>query len=224
MNDDTSWTLIHAAASGDEEARAEFVRRYLPAVRAYLFARWQGGSTRAEVDDAVQEVVLECLRDGGALDTAGAGRVEEFRAFLLGVVRNVALRAERKRGRIGAREEHAPTAFEPPADEATLSTIFDRAWARTLMRAAGELQVSRARSGDEDARRRLELLKLRFEEGLPIRRIAELWGKDPAWVHHEYARARRDFLDALREVVASHHPGSPDAVARITRELLQMTS
>src|SRR5215831_5732627 len=90
----TCWTVIRAAAAGSPADREELARRYLAVVRAYLAARWRGLNLRAELDDAVQEVFVECFRQGGALEAAGAGRVSSFRAFLYGVVRNVARRFE----------------------------------------------------------------------------------------------------------------------------------
>ena len=48
----------------------------------------------AASEDAVQEVFVECFRRGGALEAVGAGRVPGFRAFLYGVIRNVARRFE----------------------------------------------------------------------------------------------------------------------------------
>ncbi len=41
--------------------------------------------------------------------------------------------------------------------------------------------------------RHVELLRLRFEENLPIREIARRWATDPANVHKSYALARRSF-------------------------------
>src|SRR6516165_3948292 len=90
----TCWTVIRAAAAGSPADRDELARRYLGVVRAYLSARWRGSAPRDDLDDAVQEVFVECFRAGGALDAAGAGRVPHFRAFLYGVVRNVARRFE----------------------------------------------------------------------------------------------------------------------------------
>jgi len=58
----------------------------------------------------------------------------------------------------------------------------------------------------DGAFRRVELLRLRFREGLPIREIARLWGADPAHLHREYAKARREFSTALRDVVREHLP------------------
>src|SRR3954453_2942429 len=95
--DSPCWPLLREAAAGDEAPRAEFAARYAPMVRAYLAARWRGSGRPGELDAAVQEVFLECLRDGGLLERAGADRPGGFRAFLYGAVRKVALRAEARR-------------------------------------------------------------------------------------------------------------------------------
>src|SRR6516164_10731447 len=90
----TCWTVIRAAAAGSPADREELAHRYLAVVRAYLGARWRGSPLRPDLDDAVQEVFVECFRQGGAVEAAAAGRVPSFRAFLYGVVRNVARRFE----------------------------------------------------------------------------------------------------------------------------------
>jgi RNA polymerase sigma-70 factor (ECF subfamily) len=74
---------------------------------------------------------------------------------------------------------------------------------------------ARARAAGADAARRVELLKLRFGEEMPIRDIARLWNADAARLHHEYATAREEFRAALRDVVAEHQPG--DAFAEAER-------
>jgi RNA polymerase sigma-70 factor (ECF subfamily) len=93
-SESTCWTVIRAAAAGSTADRDELARRYLGVVRAYLSARWRGSHLRHDLDDAVQEVFVECFRQGGVLEAAGAGRVPGFRAFLYGVVRNIARRFE----------------------------------------------------------------------------------------------------------------------------------
>jgi RNA polymerase sigma-70 factor (ECF subfamily) len=72
------------------------------------------------------------------------------------------------------------------------------------------------------ALRRVELLRLRFHEGLPIREIARRWRDDPATLHREYARAREEFKEALIGVMAFHHPGSPAQAERECAELLAL--
>ena len=67
---ETCWTLIQSAARGRDAAREDFARRYLPVVRAYLSERWRSTYLADEVDDAIQEVFLECFRESGALEHA----------------------------------------------------------------------------------------------------------------------------------------------------------
>src|SRR5204863_5326677 len=102
VEESTCWTVIRAAAAGNFTAREELARRYLGVVRAYLAARWRGAALRDDLDDATQEVFVECFRAGGALEAAGAGQVDSFRAFLYGVVRNVARRFESRPVRAAA--------------------------------------------------------------------------------------------------------------------------
>ena len=212
------------AAAGGEASRAEFAIRYTPVVRAYLAARWRGSVKRlGELDDTVQDVFVECLRDGGLLDRARAGRPGGFRAFLYGAVRHVALRVETRQARQLARETQAPIDLQGiPGGEDALSRVFDRAWAKAVMRDAAVRQAELAAQRGEAALRRVELLRLRFHEEMPIREIAQLWGLDAPSLHHEYARARQEFRSALREVVALHDPGSPEDVDRECAQLLSL--
>jgi RNA polymerase sigma-70 factor (ECF subfamily) len=216
---DTCWTRIRAAADGEPDGRESFARMYLPAVEAYLRARWRGTPRLDDVDDAVQEVFLDCFRDGGALERVDPERPGGFRAFLYGVVRYVALRFEEGRGM--GRERPAGSDLEAEADEESLSVVFDRTWALSRLREAAELHAERAREAGEDATRRVELLRLRFEESLPIREIARRWDANPAKLHHDYARARREYKAALLDVVAFHHPGPPAAVEDEAAGLLE---
>jgi RNA polymerase sigma-70 factor (ECF subfamily) len=198
----TCWTMIRDAAGGDPAARDRFARVYLPVVKAYLAARWR--TSRHDADDAAQDVFVECFRAGGLLEKADPDRDGGFRAFLLGAARNVARRHEvRKR-------LDAQLPADLPADDTGPAEAFDRAWARSLLKEAGRIQEERAGHAGPAAVRRVQLLRLRFGDGLPIRAIAELWGDDAAKLHHEYATAREEFLAALREVVAFHHPSGTD--------------
>lgn len=222
MSEVTCWTMILSAASGDDTDRREFAGRYLPVVRSYLRARWRHRLNALELEDATQEVFLECLREGGALERVQRGRGEGFRAFLFGVSRNVAHRFETRRaGRLDDPRSESFHAEALEADETSLSRVFDRAWAAaTLSEAMARLQA-RADRGD-DPSRRAELLRLRFQDGLSIHDIALRWRVDRGHLHHEFRRALRDFEDSLKEVVAFHHPNAPDAIARECRELLAL--
>jgi RNA polymerase sigma-70 factor (ECF subfamily) len=214
-SESTCWTVIRAAAAGSPSDREELARRYLGAVRAYLSARWRGAALRDEVDDATQEVFVECFRQGGAVEVAGAGRVPAFRAFLYGVIRNVARRFEDRAGPLAA------PLPEVAANDVSQSRLFERTWAQAIMAEAGQLQRQRAAEAGPEAVRRLELLRLRFEEGLPIRTIAARWGTDAARLHHAYALARQEFRAALLAVLAFHRPGSPAEIEQEAASLLK---
>jgi RNA polymerase sigma-70 factor (ECF subfamily) len=183
LTSDTCWTVIREAAAGDASARERFALRYEGAVRAYLGARWGGPPLAQDVDDAVQDVFVECFKDDGA---AGA-----------------------------ARHAEAVDPDDLAAADTSLSVVFDRAWAHSVMRETAERLRAEAEQAGESARRRVELLRLRFQSGLPIREIAQRWQMDAARLHHDYARARQDFLKVLRTVVAFHRPGT---VAEIDQE------
>jgi RNA polymerase sigma-70 factor (ECF subfamily) len=221
--DSTCWTLLRDAAAGGEMPREEFVSRYAPVVRSYLGARWRNSTLIQELDDTVQDVFVECLREGGLLERARADRPGGFRAFLYGAVRNVALRVEAKRSRRGALgPADVPDLDSVPGREETLSGVFDRAWAKAVVRKAAQRQSTLAEQSGQAAVRRVELLRLRFHEGMPIREIARLWGVDAASLHHEYARARHEFRLALRDIVAFDHPGLPGEVDRECAQLLSL--
>jgi RNA polymerase sigma-70 factor (ECF subfamily) len=209
----TCWTVIEGAAAGRAEKRDEFARRYEPVVRSYLGARWRRTPLAREVDDAVQEVFVDCFKEEGALGRVDPSRPGGFRAFLFGIVRNVALRVEAKRAR--NREQQPPSSMEVAGDDPALSTVFDRAWALAML----EQAANRLR---ERNHRHAELLRLRFEEGFPVREIARRWDSDPAKVHKHYARARDEFKAALIQEVAFHHPHSRAEVERECAKLLAL--
>jgi RNA polymerase sigma factor (sigma-70 family) len=218
---ETCWTLIRAAAEGETAEREAFALRYLPAVEAYFHARWRGTRHLDRVDDAVQDVFLDCFREGGALDRVDRSRRGGVRAYLSGVARIVARRYEEGRGLGREAQASASEIADLPADDERLSVVFDRSWALGLLRQAAALHAGRAREQGEDAVRRVDLLRLRFEENRPIREVARMWGTDPARLHRDYARARREFKAALLEVVAFHHAGTPAEIEAEGARLLE---
>lgn len=219
--DSTWWTMIGRAARGDEAARRAFAEQYPLLIRRTLAARWRGGALLQQLEDAVQDVFLDCFKEQGALVRVERGRRGGFRAFLHGITSNVARRYERAQGRQRdrANDLHPDLAVDAPS----LSAAFDRAWLQRLL----DLAVARMRAlaQDEGAQKRVELLALRFGENLPIREIAPRWGCDAPQVHTAYARARREFRRALHEVMRANTthgdlPGS-DELDRRLRALLR---
>jgi RNA polymerase sigma-70 factor (ECF subfamily) len=219
INLTTSWDLIHDAASGDALARQEFAERYEPVVRGYLEQRWRAAGRAHELEDAVQEVFVDCLRADGALQRAAADR-GEFRGFLFGIVRTVALRFERCHAQRLVRGAPAGSVVgQLPGDDTAASQAFDREWARATLRLAMQIHAQQANSLGGQHARRNELLRLRFEDGLPIRDIAERWQCDPPWLHHEFARARRDFKRALGQALGLDQDVAPETLEREVRRL-----
>ncbi len=217
----TRWTVIRRAAQGIPADQAEFVGRYGSVIRAYLVARWRHTALFDQVEDAAQQVLLDCFKKDGALSRADPDREAGFRAFLYGVVRNVALTVERKRARTRERQTTSSVdleAFESKED--SCATVFDREWARTLLRDAAEVQLARARKKGPDATRRHRLLALRYGENLPIREIAARWEMDAAVLHREYPKAREEFKRALMDVVRDLQGGGPEAVEEECTRLL----
>jgi RNA polymerase sigma-70 factor (ECF subfamily) len=205
-SESTRWSIILGAAGGEREARERFAGHYEPVIRAYLAARWRDTALLGEIDDAAQEVFLECFRDDGALGRVDPERGNGFRAFLFGVTRNVARRVEARRARRRERQPDSRLGLAAiAARERDLSSLFDRAWGIAILKQAVLRHEERARAKGGAGPRRAELLRLRFRDGLPLREIARLRQVDPARVHKDYALAKEEFREALLDVLARHH-------------------
>jgi RNA polymerase sigma factor (sigma-70 family) len=199
-NSQTSWTNIRGAADGDAESRNRFAATYEPVVSGYLNSRWATNKQLSGmIEDAVQDVFIECFRPAGVLDKIDSTTITSFRAYLFGVIQNIARRHESKASEKGLN-------FDLEANETSASAAYDRQYAAALMREASFIQAAVARQKGELAVRRVELLHLRFGESLPIREIARRWQVDAAWLHHQYATAREEFHEALRSLIKRHNP------------------
>ena len=135
-------------------------------------------------------------------------------------MRNVARRHEERGGRDRA---EALSAVERSTGAAHASEVYDRVWLDTLLKRAAQRQAAWAAERGDAALRRIELMRLRFAEGLPVREIARKWELPAAEVHREYRQARRDFKRALKEEVAFHHPGAtPEEIETECEALLEL--
>ncbi len=214
---ETCWTLIHSAANGSASAINQFAVRYEPVLRKSLRYRWTGPRRMRMIDDAIQEIFIECIRPGGVLAKAQSECPGGFRAFLYGVTRNVMLRFESRP------DWHSISDQDPAADESSLGDVFDREFARAVMKEASLLQLRMADLQGPAALRRVELLRARFHDNLSIREIAKRWSVEPAWLHHEYARAREEFREALLKIIGTQQPLATDAENEVTcRQLLEL--
>jgi DNA-directed RNA polymerase specialized sigma24 family protein len=216
---DTCWTVLRAAADGDSAARSSFLRTYEATIRGFLAARWRGRMLSTEVDDATQDVLIECLKTDGVLARADADR-GDFRGLLFGVARNIARRFEERaqqRGRL--RPEDSGWLRHVASDDPGQATLFDRGWARSLVRQAKKLHQARALLDGEAGRRRIELLERRFGDDEAIRHIAAAWGVPAQNVHNAYRKARTEFYRCLMEIVGAHAPDGADLDAECRRLL-----
>lgn len=211
--------MLRAAADGNARARSTFSRSYEATIRSFLDARWRGRVLSTEIADATQEALLECVKPNGVLARADENR-GDFRGLLFGVVRNVARRFEERAQQRGLiRPEDSAWLQHVASDDAGQATLFDRGWARSLMRQAKKLHQARALLDGEAGRRRIELLERRFGDDEAIRHIAANWGVPAQEVHNAYRKARTEFYRCLVEVVDAHCPSTPDIDAECRRLL-----
>lgn len=222
--EETCWSIIRGASAGRDEAITRFVSLYGPIVQSYLAARWKHSSLKDHLDDAMQEVFLACFKDGGVLVKAQDDRVQAFRPFLLGAARNISRQFEAGQRRRGAIEAQPATDFDAEAEDERLSRAFDRAWAAAIVKEAAQRQAERARSMGPEAERRVELLRLRFSDGLKIRDIAARWDADLKATHHQFDKARAEFEDALADVIRRHYPGEALSVRKELERLMDLVA
>ncbi|MCA8953946.1 MAG: sigma-70 family RNA polymerase sigma factor [Planctomycetes bacterium] len=218
----TSWNLVRSAAAGDEDRRAEFAARYSPAIRKWLERRWTGRPLAGALDDAVQEVFVECFKPSGALSSVDPDHEAGFRKFLRGVVVNVARRHEDRSRRLQRSRDAALVADGVRPPPTSLSRVLDREWARQMVREAAREQEQRARELGPAAVLRVELLRLRFHDGRSIGEIAAQLQQDAAYLHHQYAKARRDFRSALRRVLRRRSGGDAGRIEELTEQLMEL--
>lgn len=200
--------MLRAASDGDASARSLFARSYLTPIRNYLGHRWRDAPLRDAIDDAVQDVFVECFKPNGALVGADQ-QAGEFRALLYAIVRNVARRHEERAVHPGSTASvHLD---DLPDRSEALSRYFDRTWAEAIVRDAVLRHARAARQGDAETRQRYRILRLRHQDGLPIREIAvRLSAPDVDAVHNAYRRARREFRVHMRDATAHHTGVGPD--------------
>jgi RNA polymerase sigma-70 factor (ECF subfamily) len=171
--------LFEAARKGREAAFLElFDEHHLPLFR---FAYRLTGSV-ADAEDVVQECFLELLRPGCSYDAQRTA----LRTYLFGVVRNQALKRQR-RNAVGTGSGAELGDEESPESQ--------------VLRLEMEDVVSRAVMQLSDTQR--EVLILAHYEQLPLAEVGRVVGIDVGAVKSRLQRARA----RLKEVLAAHAPG-----------------
>lgn len=205
----TSWSLIHRAAVGKGASRERFARRYSGVIQGYFAARWRLPIAHEHVQDASQDVFVDCFKPGGALTHADAKK-GQFRRFLYGVCKHIAISIER---RLVRRTEHAVSHADRVDSDPSLSQSFDRAWARAIVKDAAALARERAR-GHETRTMGLLVMELRVAHDLPPREIAVRLGRGVHEIYELLRRAKLDLRAAFLEILAEHNPGASEGALK----------
>jgi RNA polymerase sigma-70 factor (ECF subfamily) len=227
----TNWTLVVQAAGGDStgarEALAALCGAYWYPV--YAFIRRQGYPS-ADAEDLTQGYFTRFIEKQYVKDLKPeAGR---FRAFVLASVRHF-LSNERDRERAEKRGGGRPSvaldaasaeeryALEP-VDPVTPESLFERAWATSVLDRALARLANEAARGDEVGR--FDELKAHLTGGddpSTYRDLAEAWGVGESAVRVSVHRMRKRFGRLLREEVAAT-VADPTEVDAELRYLLAM--
>lgn len=176
--------LLHAWHAGDPAAGALLFRRHYDAVARFF--RYKVG---AEAGDLIQQTFLLCVECSARF----AGR-SSFRAFLLGIARNVLLKhIVRKRPQIdpgvSSLHELGPSLTSELAQREDQQRLL-----LSLRRLPIDAQV---------------LLELYFWEGLGGHELAEMYGLPEATLRSRIRRARQQLARVFDEEAGA----SPDAAA-----------
>jgi RNA polymerase sigma-70 factor (ECF subfamily) len=176
--DPEDWRLIEACLAGTPGAWGLFLDRFgalLAHVAGRTASRRGAPWSAADRDDAVAEIVLECLRDEAAALRKFAGR-SSLATYLAVIARRVTVR-RLVHGREGSRLPAGETPLEPVARDADLpERIDDREQVETLL---GHLD-------DEDAR----LVRLHHLEGRSYGEISRHTGLPLGSIGPALSRAR----------------------------------
>jgi RNA polymerase sigma factor (sigma-70 family) len=213
----THWSIVIEAAgdtAGGRQALETLCRSYWRPL--YAFVR-QRGFAPAEAEDLTQEFFSRLLASRG-LASANPAR-GRFRSFLLGSLKNFLANEWDRSRRLkrgggvefldwDALEAEARCHFEPGAGDD--ETVFDRAWAETLV---GEVMARlRAEVERDSGAERFDALKPFLVSDSPARyaEVAARLGLSEPAVKSAIHRLRRRYAGLLRSAVANTVPASAD--------------
>ncbi len=176
MQDRGDERLRAGLAAGREDAFAELYDRY---GRALYRVAWALLRSRADAEDAVQEVFLGLVRSGAA------ARIESLPAYLFSSLRHAALR-------LAVQRQGEPLGtLEVPARDAGLEHAVDAGLSDLLERGLAALPAEQR-----------EVLSLKIDGGLTFAEIAAVLGIRPntAASRYRYALEKlRAWMEAKRD-------------------------
>jgi RNA polymerase sigma-70 factor (ECF subfamily) len=196
----TIWAVIHAARGRGSDALDEVIRKYRPAVVAFVR---QSGCGPEDAEDLAQEVFLAVLRDD-VLAKADRAR-GKFRSLLLAVARHAISTWRKHDGRLkrgGDRERiYAGLPLEEMLASPAADDGFDTLWIENLVR----LGMNRLK--DECAQKKsphYDALALFSTEGLDYAAVAERLGASVTDVKNWLHAGRKRLRELLLEEVESY--------------------
>jgi DNA-directed RNA polymerase specialized sigma24 family protein len=207
----TSWSLVLAAASNPNEARAALAslcESYWNPV--YVFIRCSGYDADKS-QDLAQEFFARLIEKNYLKD---ADRTRgRFRSFLLASVKHfLSNESDRDRAlkRGGGRPPVSFDAIEaerwympPAADNVTPETLFERRWAVTLLgRVIGLLQKEYVEAGKQEQYASLELFLNNDSDDLRYEQVATRMGVSAGALRMSVLRMRRRYRALLHAEIA----------------------
>jgi RNA polymerase sigma-70 factor (ECF subfamily) len=226
----TNWSMVLRAGAEDSvvarEALAALCEAYWYPVYA-MARRWGHGAGDAE--DMTQAYFARFLEKGWVRELSPEhGR---FRSFLLVSVRNFLLNErdrERAQRRGGGRRPVELDGLDAehryslePVESSTPETLFERAWAESVL--ARALERLEAEVAETDGQARLEPLKAHLTgdgAATPYGDLARAWGVGEPAVRAAVHRLRKRFGRILRDEVAATVLDDPAEVGEELRHLL----
>ena len=220
----TQWAHVREAADSEaphfEAALEQLCRDYWYPL--YAFVR-RSGNGPEEARDLTQSFFEHLLSK--RVFKQASPELGRFRSFLLGALKNHLRKRHRDANRLkrGGGMVFSPLEWDEaegrysmePADEVTPELLFDRNWARSMVRQV----VERLRTEYEEAGEAERFEKLRFTledpRAVPYAEIAGELGLTEAGVKSAVHRLRRRFRELAREVVAEQVDDLRDVDAEI---------
>ena len=177
-SDDADTDLLRQWQAGDENAGNALVERHFRTVYRFFRRKADIGA-----EDLTQRTFLACLESRTRLD-----EVRSFRAFLLGIARNVYLVDQRTKGRLDKRMDRL--AHEPMPSRVSPSRVAAaNQEQRLLLRALRTLAIDHQL-----------VIELHYWEHLSTAEIAEVVGVAQGTVKWRLSKAREALREALESV------------------------
>jgi len=183
VNNEVSEQNRTGFAEGDGEVWREFFSRIIPQLYGMFMKSW---GNRSLAEELVQRSVFEAVRGRSSYDSS-KGSPEEW---VFGIARNNIRLEIRRRAIRGSIDGDISGYLEVVDSEPLPEEILEREETAEIVREA----LGRLKSKEQ------EVLKAKYIEGLPARKIAERIGVTEKAVHSLLYRARNSLAHELKQI------------------------